>query len=172
MITRDLSFRPNASIDTIADSVREYLGIPLEQQFGWKDTESALENWRQALLRAGVYVFKDQFRQDNFSGFCLYDDEFPIVYVNNTTTKTRQIFTLFHELGHLLFHTSGVDTLDDDYIDALPRDEKRIEIICNRLAARLLVPEDVFERAFSDQPATEATAEELAALFKVSRELT
>jgi Zn-dependent peptidase ImmA (M78 family) len=170
LITRDLAFQPNTSIGRIADSVREYLGVPLEQQFGWRDTEVALEHWRDALLSVGVHVFKDQFRQDDFSGFCLYDDEFPIVYINNTTTKTRQIFTLFHELAHLLFHTSGIDTLNDDYIDALPRDEKRIEIICNRLAARLLVPEDAFDRAFSGRPATETTAEELAALFKVSRE--
>jgi Zn-dependent peptidase ImmA (M78 family) len=70
----------------------------------------------------------------------------------------------------LLFHTSGIDTLEDEYISRLPRDERRIEVICNRLAARLLVPEAVFERVFSGQPATEATAEELARLFKVSRE--
>ena len=170
LITRDLAFQPNTSIDTIADSVREYLGISLEQQFGWRDIEAALEHWRDAFLSAGVYIFKDQFRQDDFSGFCLYDDEFPIIYVNNTTAKTRQIFTLFHELAHLLFHTSGVDTLNDDYINSLPQDEKRIEIICNRLAARLLVPENVFDRVFAGRPATEATAEELAALFKVSRE--
>ena len=121
-------------------------------------------------MSVGVYVFKDHFRLDDFSGLCLYDDEFPIIYINNTTTKTRQIFTLFHELAHLLFRTSGVDTLDDDYIDTLPQDEKRIEIICNRLASRLLVPENVFDRVFSDRPATEETAEELATLFKVSRE--
>ena len=170
LITRDLAFEPNSSVDSIARQVREYLGIPIEQQFAWADDAVALENWRKALVRVGVYVFKDQFRQDDFSGFCLYDDEFPIIYVNNTTTKTRQIFTLFHELAHLLFHTSGIDTLEDEYIETLPRDERRIEIICNRLAARLLVPEAVFERAFSGQPATETTAEELARLFKVSRE--
>ncbi len=170
LITRDLSFQPNASIDTIANSIRKYLGVPLEQQFGWRDNDAALENWRQALGLCGVYVFKDQFRQDDFSGFCLYDDEFPIIYVNNTTAKARQIFTLFHELAHLLFHTSGIDTLNDDYIDTLPKDDKRIEVICNRLAARLLVPENVFDRAFEGHPASEATAEELAALFKVSRE--
>jgi Zn-dependent peptidase ImmA (M78 family) len=170
LIIRDLSFQPNTSIDTIANSVRDYLGIPMEQQFSWLDDQSALEHWRQSFADVGIYVFKDQFRQDDFSGFCLYDDKFPIIYVNNTTAKTRQIFTLFHELAHLLFHTSGIDTLTDDYIDTLPKDEKRIEVICNRLAARLLVPEEVFERAFAGRPASQATAEELAGLFKVSRE--
>jgi len=170
MITRDLKFRSTTSIETIAKRLREYLGIPIEMQFAWRDEAAALENWRNVLVRAGIYVFKDQFHQGDYSGFCLYDDEFPIIYVNNTTAKTRQIFTLFHELGHLLFHTSGVDMLDDFYIEMLPQDDRRIEVICNHLAATFLVPEAVFERAFGDRPATETTAQELAALFKVSRE--
>lgn len=170
LITRDLTFNPTTSVETIAKKLREYLGIPIEMQFAWRDNETALKNWRDALITAGVYVFKDQFRQSDYSGFCLYDDEFPIIYVNNTTADTRQIFTLFHELGHLLFHTSGVDILEDYYIDTLPNDQRRIEVICNRLAAAFLVPEPVFERAFGDRPATESTAEELAVLFNVSRE--
>jgi Zn-dependent peptidase ImmA (M78 family) len=52
----------------------------------------------------------------------------------------------------------------------LPKNEKRVEIICNRFAARFLVPEDVFERVLAGQPATEETAAELADRFKVSRE--
>jgi Zn-dependent peptidase ImmA (M78 family) len=170
VITRDLSFPVSASVDTIADRIREYLGVSLDTQCGWRDIDRALENWRRALIGVGVYVFKDQFRQYDFSGFCLYDDEFPIIYVNNTTTKTRQIFTLFHELAHLVFHTSGIDTLHDDYVETLPKNEKRVEIICNRFAARFLVPEDVFERVLAGQPATEETAAELADRFKVSRE--
>jgi hypothetical protein len=109
LITRDLAFRPTDRIEEIAAEVRTYLGVTMEQQFSWGNAETALEEWRKVLLGVGVYVFKDQFREPDYSGFCLYDDEFPIIYVNNTTAKTRQIFTLFHELAHLLFHTSGVD---------------------------------------------------------------
>ena len=170
LITRDLSFRLSDRVDTIAKRVRDYLGVPLEVQCSWRDSDAAMENWRQAVTNVGVYVFKDRFRQDEYSGFCLYDDEFPIIYVNNTTTKTRQIFTLFHELAHLLFHTSGVDTPDDEYIEELPRDDRSVEVICNRLAARLLVPEDAFERARSGRAPSEETATELARYFSVSRE--
>lgn len=170
LITRDLAFRPTDPIEDIATQLRDYLGVSMEQQFAWGNPETALEEWRNVLLSVGVYVFKDQFREPEYSGFCLYDDEFPIIYVNNTTAKTRQIFTLFHELAHLLFHTSGVDTQGDDFVDRLAGDEKRIEVICNRMAACLLVPEDSFNAAFRGKPATEATAAELAQLFSVSRE--
>ena len=170
LITRDLSFNPTDNVDRIAEQVREYLGIQMNEQFGWRNVDNALKNWRKAFIQAGVYVFKDQFRDAGYSGFCLYHDEFPIIYVNNTTTQTRQIFTLFHELAHLLFHTSGIASQEDGYMDELTADGRNIEIICNRMAARLLVPDDEFEQAFAGREATEATAAELAELFSVSRE--
>lgn len=170
LITRDLAFRPTDRIEEIAAEVRAYLGVTMEQQFAWGNAETALEEWRKVLLGVGVYVFKDSFREPDYSGFCLYDDEFPIIYVNNTTAKTRQIFTLFHELAHLLFHISGVDRIGDGFVDELVGDNQRIEVICNRMAACLLVPEDAFDATFAGQAPTEATAAELAQLFSVSRE--
>jgi Zn-dependent peptidase ImmA (M78 family) len=155
LITRDLAFRPTDRIEEIAAEVRTYLGVTMEQQFSWGNAETALEEWRKVLLGVGVYVFKDQFREPDYSGFCLYDDEFPIIYVNNTTAKTRQIFTLFHELAHLLFHTSGVDRTGDGFVDELAGDDRRIEIICNRMAACLLVPEKTFDEIFASKPPTE-----------------
>src|SRR5262249_51641329 len=122
------------------------------------------------LFSVGVFVFKDAFRIDDFSGFCLFDDTFPIIYANNSATKTRQIFTLFHELAHLLFHTSGVDTETDDYLPRLTGAARRIETLCNRFAARFLVPEETLNAALVDREISEQTAEALAARFHVSRE--
>lgn len=170
LITRDLSFSPSDQTEEIAGEVRAYLGVSLDQQFTWGNADAALDEWRKVLHSVGVYVFKDQFREPNYSGFCLYDDEFPIIYVNNTTAKTRQIFTLFHELAHLLFHTSGVDAAGDGFVNELSGDDRRIEVICNRMAACLLVPEDAFEAAFVGRAPTRAAATDLAQLFSVSRE--
>lgn len=169
-IVRDIVFDENISITAAVQRVRRYLDISIEEQSGWPSDEAALEKWRKALQDVGVSIFKDAFKVRNYSGFCLYDDEFPLIYVNNSNAKTRQIFTLFHELAHLLFHTSGIDLLTDDFIQRLPADERRIEIICNRFAAEFLVPERAFNAAFEGRPPTEATAEHLAELFHVSRE--
>jgi len=125
---------------------------------------------RRAPEAIGVSVFKDAFKVPNYAGFCLYDDAFPIIYANNSNAKTRQIFTLFHELAHILLHTSGINVLTDDFMQRLPEDAQRIEIICNRFTAEFLLPEDVFEVAFAGRPPTEGTAEYLADLFHVSRE--
>jgi len=171
LITRDLAFPDYVPIARMATRVRDYLDISLADQYAWHDDESALKAWRSTLQASGVFVFKDAFRVEGYSGFSLYDDEFPLIYVNNSSSKTRQTFTLFHELGHLLFHTSGIDTLDDRYIPRLPDRQRRIEILCNRFAAEFLVPTAAFEDAMRSRDHSERTAEQLAARFHVSREV-
>jgi Zn-dependent peptidase ImmA (M78 family) len=171
LITRDLQFPPTVKISEMVETVRKYIGVSILDQTSWKDTEAALKGWRSALLKVGIFVFKDAFRINDFSGFCLYDDEFPIIYVNNTMAKTRQIFTYFHELAHLIFHTSGIDKVRDGYIDRLTGNAKQIEIICNKFASQFLLPEEEFARAMAGRPWTEASAEAVAALFHVSREV-
>jgi Zn-dependent peptidase ImmA (M78 family)/transcriptional regulator with XRE-family HTH domain len=171
LITRDLAFTTGVNLRQMAEAVRAYLGVSLEDQQAWQDDDAALKKWRDAFLTSGIYVFKDAFRVDEFSGFCLYDEVFPIIFVNNSSAKTRQMFTLFHELAHLLFHTSGIDTIHDEFIPRLVDDAQRIEILCNRFAAEFLLPEHVFTGAMRGQQPTEATAEHLAAQFHVSREV-
>ena len=169
-IARELRFQDSVTPERMAVRVREFLGITVEAQSSWRDDDSALKAWRTALQGVGIFVFKDAFRTNDFFGFSLYDDTFPVIHVNNSATRTRQIFTLFHELGHILFHTSGIDTPEEQYIRALPEHEKRIEVLCNSFAAHFLVPEDAFARAITGLPHDEAAAEHLAAFFHVSRE--
>lgn len=171
LITRDVAFGLDAAIGQMAEVIRNYLGVTVDEQIKWGNPVIALENWRRILIDVGIFVFKDSFKVDNYSGFCLFDDEFPIIYVNNSTAKTRQTFTLFHELAHLIFHTSGIDTFGDEYIAALPANAQRIEVICNRFAGSFLVPEEAFEAAFRGKLANVASAEELADYFNVSREV-
>lgn len=171
-ITRDLQFAPNSSLDEIAAEVRAYLGVTIQEQASWKSVDEALEAWREIFaVRAGVHVFKDAFHAPNYFGFCLYDNEFPIIYINNSSAKSRQIFTLFHELGHLLFHTSGIDILDDPFLDHLSGVEQEIERICNGLAAQVLVPEGVLDKMLNGLAIGRETATQLAEYFSVSREV-
>lgn len=172
LITRDLKFSPNTPINDIAASIRNYLDVTIEEQASWKNLDEALDNWREKVsILAGVYVFKDAFHSTNYFGFCLYDSEFPVVYINNSATKSRQIFTLFHELGHLLFHTSGIDILDDSYLDYQNDEDRKIEIICNGLAARILVPDDLLDQMLVGVKVNRVTAEQIAKYFNVSREV-
>lgn len=166
----ELSFSLKAEISETAREVRDYIGITLEEQMSWATTDDALKVWRDAFQKIGIFVFKDAFRESDYSGFCLYDAEFPIIYVNNTAAKSRQIFTLFHEFAHLLFQTSGIDTLSGAFVQNLRGDDRLIEIQCNKFAAEFLLPEKTFEEEITGREATEPTAELLAERYHVSRE--
>lgn len=175
----DLSFSQHTPISMMARDVRDYLNISIKDQQSWNGISQALHSWRSAFFRSGVFVFKDQFRDNRFSGFCLYNRLTPLIYVNNSSTKSRQIFTLFHELAHLLFRTSGIDPVETEYSfdhDSSPTDLKSshtasIETKCNAFATEALVPSTELEKYIDSMEASEETAATIASSFHVSREL-
>jgi len=174
-ICNALSLSPSTSFGDQVASVREYLGITLERQISWRTDDDALKAWRKTVEDAGIFVFKDSFKQKDISGFCLIDERFPIIYLNNSTTKTRQIFSLLHELVHLLLGINGLSKFDTQYIDRLQGAEKRAEKFCNSFAAELLIPDADFTTQLTQFPsiiemATEDQFSKLAQRYCVSRE--
>lgn len=128
------------SVEAQALTVRKALGISLEDQLAWKSDELALKRWREAVEAQGIFVFKAPFKQKDISGFCLLDTDLPLIYLNNSTTKTRQIFSLLHELAHLLINVSGISKFETSYVNRLPMAERKIEQFCNKVAAEILIP--------------------------------
>lgn len=170
-LVRDLQFPPEASEFELASAVRIFLGVELREQFQWKSTEIAFKQWRNALENCGIFVFKDAFKEEAISGFCLHDKRFPIIYVNNSQPDTRQIFTLFHELAHLLSGTGGIDMPDESFIRTLDGRNKQIEVLCNRFAAAFLVPDPDFDQRITHAPINEDLISALADRYSVSREV-
>lgn len=153
------------------EGVRGILGVSLEDQRGWTDPPAAFREWRDALYEAGVFVFKDAFREDDYCGFSIYDPELPVIYVNSSRSATRQIFTLFHELGHLLHETSGLDPVPADVLDRLPAASRSLEARCNRFAADLLLPPAELDRLMADRQPSESAAVRIAGDLNLSREM-
>lgn len=137
-ILGDIRPVPGTGIERLAVRVREHLGVPLQEQQRWPTTAQAFRNWRTAVEDAGIFVFKRSFNQDDVSGFCLHDAQFPIIVINNSTAHSRQSFTLFHELAHLLFRVSGITQDGEDEPAGEPI--HAIEAACNRFAHEFLVP--------------------------------
>ena len=160
------------NIKEIAQNLRTYLGITLEEQFSWKDSREAFKNWRDILYSFGIFIFKEPFEQGDISGFCLLDEEFPVIYVNNSQSDNRKIFTLFHELGHLITGVSGIDIKNDDFIEVLTKTDWRIEYLCNQLTGSVLVPDIDFDKRFNQQHEVDETfITKLARLYSVSKEV-
>lgn len=170
-IVRDLHFPTDSTVSEMASAVREYLGVTLTDQFRWQNVDEAFKAWRGTLERNGVFIFKEAFKDDQFSGFCLYDRTFPLIYVNNSNPDVRQIFTLFHELAHLLLGTGGIDTRQNTYITGLKGDARKIEILCNGFVGGFLVPDGDFDRRTNRTDIDEKKISDLSKQYKVSREV-
>ena len=111
------------------------------------------------------------FKQRSVSGFSLLHGDFPLVYLNNSNAFTRQIFTIFHELAHILYHTSGITRVDDSYIEELTGYSRHVERSCNEFAAEFLVPSHDFARWQDRDQFDDAFFELVAQNYHVSREV-
>jgi Zn-dependent peptidase ImmA (M78 family) len=170
-LCNDIKIRDSDSVSSVAIAVRKYLNIELSKQYAFNTTDEALKYWRSLLEEHGIFIFKDAFKDEECSGFCLYDKTFPIIYLNNSHYKIRQIFTLFHELAHLLFKTGGVDFRHNEFVKTLHGENKLIEVFCNTFAGEFLVPTADIKSQIQNKTIDDSLLSRLGQQFRVSREV-
>ncbi len=116
-----------------------------------------------------IKFFRPEGELAHVSGFL--EKEARIIYVNNEDPPKRQIFTIAHELGHLL-----LDHAPNEY-GVLPRfkaptmEDESIEGQANCFAGCLLVPEDMLRRAMKKYDLAPQDTGMLSNLFGVSEEI-
>ena len=174
-IFKDVSFDVNSDISDIQEItliLRKYIGIDLNTQTMWNSADQAFKKWRLAIEEKGIFVFKYSFKQEGINGFCLLDNEFPVIYINNKDADYRQIFTLFHELVHILL---GIDYIVHEnyeaHINQLSEEDKKVEKFCDRLAAEFLFPSNLFKEEIVDNEINDDLYQRLSNKYKVSREV-
>lgn len=139
------SVRLNENSRAVADRIRRTLGFDqgwAAQQTTWTDALRAL---RDAMGGAGILVIVNgvvgnnthrKLNPSEFRGFVLVDDYAPLVFVNGADGKAAQMFTLAHELAHVVVGSSAAFDLREMQPAADPTEQ-----VCNRIAAEFLVPE-------------------------------
>jgi len=170
-VCSDIRIHSSDAISDVAKAVREYFGVGLNRQYALTTNDKALKHWRNVVEKHGVFVFKDAFKDEECSGFCLYDNVFPVIYINNSQAKIRQIFTLFHELAHLLFKTGGIDLRHNDFVQRMRGPNRRIEVFCNKFAGEFLVPTEDVRPQIRNQTIDDNLLTRLAKKYSVSREV-
>jgi Zn-dependent peptidase ImmA (M78 family)/DNA-binding XRE family transcriptional regulator len=125
--------------EVLSDRVRSFLNVTVADQ---KRTHRPGDNyrlWRTCLEAKDVLIFQfTGIRPKQMLGFSLSFDLLPVIAVNRKLKPNGRVFTLLHELAHLIVGESGVCDLAEDHLGS-PTDQ-RTEVFANRLAAAMLLP--------------------------------
>lgn len=102
---------------------------------------------------------------DEFKGFTLIDEDrrAPLIFINRKELDEAHLFTLAHELAHLVTGGSGVS--NEDIVD-IDEQRPRIERFCDAVAEQLLLPTREFERIWADRRKLESVG-----LKQIAKEL-
>lgn len=159
--------------DEQAQAIRRLLGVTVDEQLSWKDEYGAWRQWRAAVEALGVLVLQQTMPVKEVRGFSLNGGAAPTIVVSSSDAVLARLFTLFHELGHLLLNSAGM-CLPDLAADFAAVD---VEPFCNRFSGALLVPLDLLlsdrELALLDESIADGEVERrivrAAKNYKVSR---
>jgi Zn-dependent peptidase ImmA (M78 family) len=115
--------------------VRVQFGIKVFPRLASLTKETALDGWIKLLENNGILVFQISITMNKeIRGFSLIDENVPAIVLRRSDETSAKIFTLFHELAHLLLREGGICDLEESDISH--------EIFCNHFAGAFLVPKD------------------------------
>lgn len=151
---------------------REFLGLTITEQKKW-NPDNSFDHFKEYIEKIGIYIFQFNMPFEEARAFSLTDD-FPIIVLNTEDAKNGRIFSLFHEVCHILFNVGGV--FKDSEGKNIKGEYTAIEDFCNRFAASFLVPEELFKKdiEFEKQNShewSEKDLERLSKLYSVSKEV-
>lgn len=142
------SFSDSSDHIEIANSIRQQLGLAENWASEHNTWQDALNFLSEVIEDKGIITVFNGVVENNTSrpisveecrGFVLVDDLAPFMFINNADSKSAQMFTIAHELAHLWTGRSA----GFDFRKLQPADDPN-EILCDKVAAELLVPENSF----------------------------
>lgn len=153
---------PSTDPEEAAESLRPRLSIDASNQFRWKSASEAFDAWRRALETLHITVVMFPMGAKSCRGFSLWNDVSPLIAVNTAWRDEARIYTLFHELGHLVTRTNSACS----EAPATPEARDPIERWCEEFAAAVLMPRGSIHVA--GRVSNLATLSQLARRYKVS----
>lgn len=149
-----------------AERVRNWMGVSMDTQSTWGSSSAALTSWKNLLEEKDIYIVQFPFvKVDECRGFALSEVEVPIIGINSKDSYNARIFTLIHELAHILYRDS---VLINDSLTGYFGRGRTMEQKCNRLAAEILVPGDELKRECNAENFSVQEVKRLSRKFRVS----
>ena len=143
---KNLQELPMASTDqdpeSVANQIREtFFEISLTEQMSWSSVSQAFNHWRKSIERIDILVFLYSLGEDSARGFSFASESPPVISVSTTWHPSVRIYTLFHELGHILTRTNSSCY---EANSASPTKDP-VERWCESFSAAFLMPRQEFQ---------------------------
>lgn len=131
-----------------AERTRELLGIERGKPLPGSDNVAELA---AAMEEDGILVARNsivgnttsrRLSVGEFRGFTIEEGSYVLVFVNTADAKTAQLFSLAHELGHVVLGRTGISD-HSEHAD--------VERWCNRFADAVIAPAEAVELAFTSR---------------------
>lgn len=174
------SIEPDTPPPSIAQTLREILNFPFEEQERINVRAPLFNILRNKAEEAGVFILRKadlgshhtKISLDEFRGLTFADEIAPFIIVNPDDAESALLFSLIHELTHLCLGDSGIS--NDNILSPSDQQRKEREVLCNSVAAEFLVPTDklIEELQYELSHDISDTIDFLARKFKVSRVVT
>jgi len=153
--------------DAIARKYRELFDLSFEKQRKFKDAYKLFGYLRDVLEDSNVLIFQFSMPIEDARGFALADEPPSIVVINSKDSIEARLFTLMHELGHILLGETVIDISDESQTN-----QESIERWCNAFSASFLLPKKSISELFKEYRGRLTETETLNSLsrkYKVSK---
>jgi len=151
-----MSTIPSAKIESdVEDTSTElsrFLNVDFKRITMFKDDTDALNYWIELVEEKSILVFRScNLRGSNPSyeevrGVSSYEDEFPWILLNSQEHPRGQLFSLGHELIHLMMRSSGLCDLHEKGKSDIIQHEQ----FCNQVSASVLMPRKIIDRLIKE----------------------
>jgi Zn-dependent peptidase ImmA (M78 family) len=130
--------------EVAADQVRRFLNVQIKNQMTWRADYEAFKQWRSLIEKVGILTFQaTEVESAEARGFSISDQPLPVAVANIKDAPRGRIFTLLHEVVHILLNNGGICDLHETGVS----ERSRVEAFCNHVAGAVLFPQDALFRS-------------------------
>jgi Zn-dependent peptidase ImmA (M78 family)/DNA-binding XRE family transcriptional regulator len=142
-LTDEFKYQLSDLVNTTNDPI--IMAKKVRERFGLSNGETVKDICNLIEFKAGIKILAKQFNSDSFFGLSaedIFDGKIIVVNTWDRISVERRIFSIAHELGHILLHFNNIQ---EDLLSEDSTEEKE----ANTFASHFLMPQEDFISAWN-----------------------
>lgn len=142
------SQKKQSSMISLTAAFRDIFGIDENWMKGLTNCAKAFNEIKRVCTSHGILVFMNgivgsntrrKLNLEEFRAFSMMDAYAPLIFINVNDSETGRLFSLLHEMCHILMGENHIFDLELNSVGVPP-----VETMCNAVAAEILMPTKSF----------------------------